>query len=785
MSEPILSIKKSTHRRAAASPRLSAAERHEMLHALQQKVLWLSTWMVHHANHMRPNLDGLKVGGHQASSSSVVTLLSALYFDVLRPEDRVAVKPHASPVYHAIQYLLGRQTKSNLERFRAFGGAQSYPSRTKDADDVDISTGSVGLGVAHTIFSSLVQDFLEARDWLSEDRPLGRMIALVGDAELDEGSVFEALFEGWKHSLRNVWWIIDYNRQSLDLVVEDQLAQRVHQMFRLVDWNVIVLKYGRLLQTAFAKPGGNALQHWIDNCPNSLYSALVFQGGAAWRAQLQRDLGTTPGVLGLLEDYDDRELQALMTNLGGHDLESVLEAMHSIQDDQPTAIVAYTIKGHGLPMAGHKDNHAGLMSPQQIDEFRESLGIAAGHEWDAFAGLGIPAEKVERFIADVPFAQSFPRRFEAPRVELQGEISVPVGDSISTQAAFGRLMNELARRNDVLAERFVTISPDVASSTNLGPWITKRGIFRRHSKPNVFAEQKISSSLPWSIGPTGQHIELGIAETNLFMLLSACGLSAEHHGIRLLPIGTLYDPFVCRGLDALNYGCYQDSRFIVVGTPSGVSLSPEGGAHQSIYTPLIGIGQPGLTYFEPAFADELRVMLEWSIGHLQDDDGGSVYLRLSTRKVDQPARTMDAALREAILRGGYWLSPPAAAASHAIVTMGAMVPEAIAAQGQLAERGPAPGVLVVTSPDVLYNQASSHRSELLSRLAPNTTLVTVLDGHPLTLGWLGGNTGMRVIPLGVSKFGMSGYPSEVYREHKIDARAIVDAVLRDAASAPH
>lgn len=752
-----------------------------MLRAMQRKVLWLSTWMVHHANHLRPNLDGLKVGGHQASCASVVTLLTALYFDVLRPEDRVAVKPHASPVYHAIQYLLGRQTRANLERFRAFGGAQSYPSRTKDADDVDISTGSVGLGVAQTIFSSLVQDLLDARELLSSDRPVGRMIALVGDAELDEGNVFEALFEGWKHSLRNVWWIIDYNRQSLDLVVEDQLAQRVHQMFRLVDWNVIVLKYGRLLQEAFAKQGGDALRHWIDNCPNSLYSALVFQGGAAWRGQLQRDLGSTSGIAGLLDDYDDEQLQALMTNLGGHDLECVLDAMHSIQDDQPTALVAYTIKGYGLPMAGHKDNHAGLMSPQQIDAFRTSLGISSGQEWDAFAGLGVPVEKAVAFIADVPFLRRANRRFDAPAVAVPDEISVPIGGSISTQAAFGRIMNEVARSNDPFSARIVTVSPDVASSTNLGPWITKRGVFRRHSRPNVFAEQKINSTLSWSIGPKGQHFELGIAETNLFMMLSACGLAAELHGVRLIPIGTLYDPFICRGLDAMNYACYQDARFIVVGTPSGVSLAPEGGAHQSIYTPLIGIGQPGLTYFEPAFADELRVILEWSFDYLQKDNGGSVYLRLSTRKLDQPTREMTPNLRDSVLRGGYWLAPPTDAATHAIVTMGALVPEALAARDELAQRGSAPGVLVVTSPDMLYHESAPHRVELLKHLAPYTTLVTALDGHPLTLSWLGCNTKMRVVSLGVSDFGMSGYPNEVYRAHEIDRRAIVDSILRDEA----
>jgi pyruvate dehydrogenase E1 component len=779
-------------------PVASSTERLRILQQLERKVLWLSAWIVHHANHLRPNPDGLKVGGHQASSASVVTLMTALYFDVLRPQDRVAVKPHASPVFHAIQYLLGRQSRANLERFRALGGAQAYPSRTKDADEVDISTGSVGLGVAMTIFLSLVQDYLLERNWLDSDHLPGRKIAIVGDAELDEGNVFEALFEGWKHDLRNVWWVVDYNRQSLDIVVEDQLVKRVTQLFRLVDWNVLILKYGRQLEAAFAKRGGDALRNWIDRCPNSLYSALVYQGGGAWRERLQRDLGNTAGVPALLDEYDDHQLHSLMTNLAGHDLETVLDAFHAIDGDQPTAIVAYTIKGYGLPLAGHKDNHAGLMSPQQIDQLRQEMNILTGSEWEPFAGLEIPPEKIEAFIADVPLALGTRRNYQAPRVKVPDNFPLPVSERLSTQGAFGRLLNQLARHQDPAIDRIVTISPDVASSTNLGPWITKRGIFHHHSRPNFFAEQQISSTLPWSIGPAGQHFELGIAETNLFLLLAACGLAAEHHGQRLLPIGTLYDPFISRGLDALNYACYQDARFIVAGTPSGVSLAPEGGAHQSIYTPLLGTGQPGLTYFEPAYADEVREVLFWAFDHLQNDDGGSVYLRLSTRKIQQPKREITPELRQAILAGGYWLKLPHANATHCIVAMGAVLPEALTAQQELALQGPPPGLLVVTSPDRLARSWYADRSapcvddhsapspsqrsylcQLLQCVPPTCTLVTVLDGHPLALAWLGAVAGHRVRPLGVSKFGMSGYLSEVYRVHQLDSASIVAAVLNE------
>src|SRR5689334_11351205 len=261
----------------------------QILRELEKKVLWLASWTFHNANHLRESADGLKVGGHQASSASLATIMTALYFDVLRPADRVAVKPHASPIFHAIQYLLGKQTQDRMEAFRGYKGAQSYPSRTKDTDDVDFSTGSVGLGVAQTLFSSLVQDYVRAH--FPSNMPEGRMVALVGDAELDEGNIFEAMLEGWKQGLRNCWWIIDYNRQSLDAVIREGLWSRYEALFRAFGWDVVILKYGALLEAAFAEPGGDLLRLWIDQCPNQLYSALVFQGGAAWRKHLLADLG--------------------------------------------------------------------------------------------------------------------------------------------------------------------------------------------------------------------------------------------------------------------------------------------------------------------------------------------------------------------------------------------------------------------------------------------------------------------------------------------------------------
>lgn len=775
----------------------------KMLSALERKVLWMATWMIHNANHLRDNGDGLKVGGHQASSASLATIMTALYFRVLRPEDRVAVKPHASPVYHAIQYLLGNQTLEKIRNFRGYRGAQSYPSRTKDNDDVDFSTGSVGLGVAQTLFASLVQDYVRARGW-GGGSPEGKMVALVGDAEMDEGNIFEALLEGWKHGLRNTWWIVDYNRQSLDAVVREGLWSRFEAIFRNFGWDVVVLKHGRLQQAAFGESGGEKLRAWIDACPNQLYSALTFQGGAAWRRRLLDDIGDQGPVSRLIEKRSDAELAELMGNLGGHDLPSLLEAFETArQHDRPVCFIAYTIKGHGLPLAGHKDNHAGLMTPTQIDSLRNAMGVREGREWEPLEGMPLPEKKVRDFLQAVPFAAKGHRRYEAAAVPVSERLSFGAQPSMSTQQGFGLIMHEIGKSDAALAERIVTTSPDVTVSTNLGAWVNRRGLFAKEATADLFKAERIPSTYNWTFSPKGQHMELGIAEMNLFIMLSALGLSHSIFGERLLPVGTLYDPFIERGLDALNYACYQDARFMLAATPSGVTLAPEGGAHQSIATPLIGMAQDGLASFEPAFVDELAVMMRWAFEYMQrsgetepdkltwlrDATGGSVYLRLSTRTIEQPRRNVTPDLEHDIINGGYWMRRPGPNAQVVVAYTGVVAPEAIEAVGLMAEDRRDVGLLAVTSADRLNAgwtaaqrareaglvDASSHVERLLADLPSHCGIVTVIDGHPATLAWLGSVHGHRTRSLGVEHFGQTGSIAELYRHYGMDANGIAAA----------
>lgn len=784
----------------------------ESLAALERKALWLSTWTIHNANHLRDHDDGLKVGGHQASSASLATIMTALYFAVLRPEDRVAVKPHASPVFHAIQYLYGRQTREKLQNFRGFGGAQSYPSRTKDIDDVDFSTGSVGLGVAQTLFASIAQDYLRTKG-LGLQRPEGKMIALIGDAEMDEGNIFEALAEGWKNGLRNTWWVVDYNRQSLDAVVREGLWAKFETMFRNFGWDVVVLRHGALQQAAFREPGGEALRRWIENCPNQLYSALTFAGGAAWRKRLTDELGDQGDVSALLARRSDDELARLMGNLGGHDLSGLLAAFEAARKhDRPVCFIAYTIKGFGLPLAGHKDNHAGLMTPAQIDGLRKAMNVREGHEWEPFEGIDIAEDALRAFIDAAPFAAPESRRYKAPAIAVPDALAFPAQPTMSTQQGFGLLMHEIAKRDDDFARRVVTTSPDVTVSTNLGAWVNRRGLFAREELADTFKAERIPSTFTWNFSPKGQHVELGIAEMNLFIMLSALGLSHSLFGERLLPVGTLYDPFIERGLDALNYACYQDARFMVVATPSGVTLAPEGGAHQSIGTPLIGLSKDGLASFEPAFVDELAVIMRWAFAHMQregggtpdpstwldDARGGSAYLRLSTRAIEQPSRTMDDALAQDIVNGAYWMRRPGPNAQVVVAYTGALAPEAIAAVGMLAEDRRDIGLLAVTSADRLYAGwtgaqrarerglvgARAHVEQLLAGVPGHCALVTAIDGHPATLGWLGSVQGHRTRSLGVDRFGQTGTIADLYRHFGIDAPGIARAAQAMSAGAP-
>ncbi|MER6593823.1 pyruvate dehydrogenase, partial [Micromonospora purpureochromogenes] len=631
----------------------------DVLDEIQRRVLWLATRIVDAANHDRDTGDGVKVGGHQASSASLVTAMTALWFAHLDAEDRVAVKPHASPVFHAIQYLLGNLDRSYLPKLRARGGLQSYPSRTKDPDEVDFSTGSVGLGAAAPLFAAVTRRYVDAHFGA---RPHSRFVALIGDAELDEGNIWEAVADPATTGLGNVMWLVDFNRQSLDRVVPGIRINQWRGQFEAAGWHVVEVKYGRKLAEAYARPGGAALRDWIDLMPNEQYQSLFGLAGPALRKQF---LDGAPAEVGaFVADIADDELGPLVTDLGGHDLEAMLDAYAQCDavTDRPSVVFAYTVKGWGLPIAGNPRNHSALLSTEQVDALRAANGLTAETEWDRLdpaSPAGIRAGERREALSRAPRERSL-------GVTVPETTRVRANKPVSTQEVFGRVLVDLAR-DPAVAPYLVTTAPDVATSTNLAGFINKTGVFAP-TEQRSWTEDRM---LRWTESPAGQHIELGISEMNLFLLLGQLGLSWDLSGQPLLPIGTVYDPFVLRGLDAFLYGTYSGSRFVVAGTPSGITLAPEGGAHQSTITASVGLELPGVTFLEPAYAASLDWLLCDALGQIAGGstpaataapaEDGAYYFRLSTRPIDQApfeaarARIGDAVLRRQVVAGAYRL----------------------------------------------------------------------------------------------------------------------------------
>lgn len=766
------------------APALSPAVDLDVLARIERRVLWLSTSMVHHANRVRPNVSGVKVGGHQASSASIATIMTALWFGQLRPDDRVSVKPHASPVLHGIHYLLGELDDAHMTSLRQFGGIQSYPSRAKDPDTVDYSTGSVGIGATAPIWGAISRRYATT---LSGGSARGRQYSLVGDAELDEGAVWEALLDPHVPDLGEIVWIVDLNRQSLDRVVPNIAAEKLERMFGAAGWQVLTVPFGERLEALFARPGGDALRTRILEMPNAEYQRLLRCRAAELRDRLPGSGDAAPTIRALLDGIGDEELLSTIRNLGGHDLGALRDAFARIDDTRPTVIIAYTIKGNGLPTAGHPQNHSSLLTVEQYAQFADECGMDAAAPWQRFAE-GTPEALL---CAEIAVRLRREPIENAPPPAVPTDFGRTPSGSGTTQAALGRVLLDLTRTAPDVARRVVTASPDVSSSTNLAGWLNKVGVWSTSDRRNWFDDDP-ETIMHWRERPSGQHIELGIAEVNLVSLIGELGTTWERWGEPLFPIGVLYDPFVERALEPWSYGMYAGGQSILIGTPSGVSLAAEGGAHQSIKTPSIGLEQPECLSFEPAFVQEVEWTLLAAMAQMARPGGKSAYLRLSTKPVDQSLAAVpaDPAARERrrrqVVAGGYRLRTAERAPAATLVTMGAMVPDALAAADRLGALGREVDVVCVTSAGLLFEAVQARAglndgdSWILDQVLPTeraAPMVTVLDGHPHALAFLAGVHGVAARHLGVSRFGQAGDLPDVYRYHGIDADSMVRAVL--------
>ena len=762
---------------------------------IQDKVLWISMKMIDYANNHRENLDGIKIGGHQASSASVVTILTSLFFDFLKADDKISIKPHASPVLHAIHYLLGNLDKKYLNKLRAFHGLQAYPSRTKDPDRVDFSTGSVGLGAIGPNFAALVNEYVHDH---FDGGNNGRFVSVLGDAELDEGVVWEAIAEPSMTDLKNVLWVVDLNRQSLDRVVPGIRMSAWRKMFEANNWKVIEAKYGKELQRVFAQEKGELLKNAIDDMPNEVYQRLLRVPADILREWIPKTSKFPKDLEKFIGQWNDKELQSLIRNLGGHDFEMLREAFtESDSIEGPRVVFAYTLKGWNLPIVGDPQNHSAMLNSNQMEELRESLNVDIGDDWPNIS------EDSEEYNYCKEIGESYKRVEEQKSnlnsFEIPKEFKHVYRGNMSTQQSFGLVLTDISRIGNEISDRVVTVSPDVASSTNLGGWINKVNVWARGDR-GVMPQEIEKRALDWQESPKGKHIELGISENNLFMMLGQLGLSYEIENQILFPIGTVYDPFVRRGLDAFFQGIYSGAKFIVVGTPSGVSLSPEGGAHQSIITPSIGIELPEVDFYEPCFAQELEWIILNSMEKILARDK-STYLRLSTRRIDQSLFSIPddfesrEVLRKQIISGAYLIIDRRDDIKYDvnlnvvnIFASGVMVPEAIKASNKLIEEGLFANVINVTGAGPLYRSFQSSTNaifeggnsnlfinNILSSDDTKAPIVSIVDGHSHSLAWLGGALKTSIIPLGVSNFGQSGLPSELYKENNIDSDSIIEA----------
>jgi pyruvate dehydrogenase E1 component len=769
-----------------------------VLDQIADRVLWLAVRMIDAANRERETGDGVPVGGHPASCASLVPAMTALYFAHLDRADRVSVKPHAAPVFHAIQYLLGRLDRRYLTRLRARGGLQAYPSRTRDPDRVDFSTGSLGLGPVASLFAAVTRRYVDEH---FGPREPSRFVALLGDAELDEGSVWEAVTDHASIGLGNVLWIVDCNRQSLDRVVPVARDRLRAALFASAGWHVREVRYGRRLQERFAQPSGRALRSWLDAVPDDEYRTLFGREGADLRARI-RECAPADVERALAEVPDD-DLPALVFDFGGHDIGALLDAYAECDavTDRPSVVFAHTVKGWGLPVAWSPGNHYAQLTGEEIDRLRASRGLTPHDEWDRFPDgsatarwCRVRAEHLTR--PPVPGPPTVP----VP-VQVRGAEDAVVARPVSTQEGFGVLLRGLAGRPE-LAPYLVTAAPDVATATGLSGFIDRSGSYRA-ARPRD--RHEADTTPQWRCSPRGQHIELGVSEMNLFSLLAQLGLAWDLSGRPLLPVGTVYDPFLCRGLDALVYAAHSGARFLIVGTPSGISLAPEGSQHQSTITPSIGMALPGMTYCEPAYLGALEWLLCDALGRIaRGEDRASSYLRLSSRPLDQApfeaarARYGDQELRRFVLAGGYRLidSGSGDAPEVHLVGCGAVLPEVVAAAGLLAERGVAAHVVDVTSPDRLYrawHEPLRHaartawtprRPALFDTLFPGRApVVTVHDASSHALAWLGSALGTPAVPLGVDAAGQSGSVRELYDLHGLLPPSIADAALAALAMA--
>lgn len=786
--------------------------------------------IIDHANHKPENRGHKpKVGGHQASSMSAVDLLSALYLEVLRPGDRVAVKPHAAPVVYAWMHLFGELPREQLFRLRELGGPQPYPTKLKNPRFVDYTTSSEALGVCATIYDALaarVHDRTIAPH-TGEAPVRARYFAHCGDGELTEGQIDESLYDAGRWGLDDLVWIVDLNRQSLDRVMDDsgRLEGWAAAKFRGHGWGVQTLRWGSAARALFARDGGDALQAVLDRMPDAAFHPLLLVDGRTVRALLLGETATAPtktglfarfpslspmsvderaGIAKLLAGVDDASLSAAIAHLGGHDLDAIVEALGACTaGGGPRVLIAHTVKGYQTSAAAHPENHGALLSSEEVAAWGTDRGLPAGEPFP------VPQGEAAAWLADRARAL-FPAKGHAWRPAPRDVRGVTAGipfrprERLSSGEAFQSLNLALLRTD--LAPYLQFGAPDVGQTTHLGPVIKSTGVFAPRPLPDTFdfLRDERALAFDWRPEPAGQFHALGIAEGNAMLWAYAFGRRTKPIEGRtpLLPVVTVYDKFIERGFNQLDYAVYNNARFVLVGVPSGTGLSRETATHQSLQTLRMVMDLPGIIAYEPAFAADVHAIYLHALAQLWDDDGTAVYLRLTTQTVDQPVELPEDHAALAV-RGAWWMigeddrKPALGHATVVFVASGRKVADARTAAKRLHdEDGVGSRILVVTSWEALWREwdawnedpaawSDEGRSYLVHELFTddlvNAPLIIVGDHLPSACEWFPSAL-QRVRPyriLGPRKNGEAGDLAGVDALHGMGVDDLVEAARAD------
>ncbi len=787
----------------------------QVLDAIARRAHYLANLMIYRAND-RLNVEkgDPKIGGHSSASSSALHILGALHLYVKSGFDFIANKPHASPADHAFNYLLDLFLNADLSKMsledcntamdhlRAFPDKgqpvlQSYHSVYDPDHHGFLPTGTVGIPPANVGYLAQAYTFAKQHGYKV---PNAHFWAIIGDSEFREGSLFEAVPDLAEREVGNLTWIVDYNRQSLDghritnlKVMDGTDDVRIARTMEANGWQVIQVRHGQKRQRLFKRAGGYLFQNLFekDLTDYELQVLLQLKDGKTIRTEM---LKHQKKLESFLSEISDEELIGALRDFGGHDFHSLIEAMNLSRDTKgrPSIIIAHTLKGWGLKMAATPGNHSSLPEEDELTFLRKSVQLSEGELFQRFTESSNEGkflkERGEFLYKQILEQEELRKENTASFEKLQkslGEfpesldINLKMASYPHTQWMLGQLTAKLTRISNaatdslkptekpfqLAGQMLVSMAPDVGTSTNLNPAMDGK-IFGAEVTEDIEAEFGVKDKKTPDLVPgqekNDRFLRFDIAEANVMSCLGSYGRMRDVLGIPLMPLMTVYDFFVKRAHDQFFYDLYWKSSFILVGTPSGVTLSPEGAQHGWKSDFQI----PNQVTWEPMYCQELDwIMCDALKRHLLNDNEGrnGVFIRGVTRGIDQKTLLQNLktqlrfkqdssqalshknfllengvneadvttvadeeifkTLRQDVLNGGYALIDyrgyqgyePGDNAVH-IFAMGALGTEAIKASHSLLEKGIYANVFMVSSPDLLIgNLAHENNYEHLRK----------------------------------------------------------------------